>query len=242
MCGIFGFITSEGEGPEIGRLRRLALITQTRGEHAFGLACLGADGTTFEIFKRPGPAHRYLDELERCRRAVVVIGHCRYATHGSPLDNRNNHPHVAGGGFLAHNGVIYNHQDLARRFRLRPQTECDSEILGLLMARCPGTIAQRAAWTTNQARGPLAMLGLWRRPARLLVVRRGKPLHLGQGRDGFYFASLPDGLPGRVRAVTEDSARVLAHENGALRLADGPIDLAADGHLGSGLFNHPNTL
>jgi hypothetical protein len=26
----------------------------------------------------------------------LVIGHCRWATHGAPKDNRNNHPHQAG--------------------------------------------------------------------------------------------------------------------------------------------------
>ncbi len=44
MCGIFGFITNSEQGPDIHRLRRLALVTQTRGAHAFGLAWLDADG------------------------------------------------------------------------------------------------------------------------------------------------------------------------------------------------------
>ena len=58
MCGIFGFISSEGKGPEVARLRRLALITQSRGDHAFGLAWLDEDGS-IQTFKRPGPAKAY---------------------------------------------------------------------------------------------------------------------------------------------------------------------------------------
>ena len=175
MCGIFGFISSRGQGPEIHRLRRLALVTQTRGDHAFGLAWLEEDGT-IQTFKRPGPAKACLSELDRCRRAVVVVGHCRFATHGSPRDNRNNHPHAAGSGYLVHNGVVTNHQQLLQRYGLHPQSQCDSEALGLLMAHAAGSIAQRSAWAANQVQGDLAMLGVWRNPARLLVTRRGRPL------------------------------------------------------------------
>ena len=228
MCGIFGFISSEGKGPEVARLRRLALVTQSRGDHAFGLAWLDEDGS-IQTFKRPGPAKAYLDELDRCRHAVVVVGHCRFATHGSPLDNRNNHPHAAGAGFLVHNGVIHNHQQLVRRYRLDQQSQCDSEALGLLMARCAGSIVQRSAWAANQVQGDLAMLGVWRAPARILLTRRGRPLHFGQGRDGFYFGSLPDGLPGKAKSVADHSTRVLVYDDGVLRLDDDAIRLAAGG-------------
>jgi glucosamine 6-phosphate synthetase-like amidotransferase/phosphosugar isomerase protein len=227
MCGIFGFITSEGRGPEIARLRRIALVTQSRGDHAFGLAWLDGDGR-LQTFKRPGPAKAYLDELDRCRNAVVVVGHCRFATHGSPLDNRNNHPHAAGAGFIVHNGVIHNHQQLVRRYRLDQRSQCDSEVLGLLMARCAGSIVQRSAWAANQVQGDLAMLGVWRSPARILVTRRGRPLCFGHGRDGYYFGSLPDGLPGQVSAVADYSTRVLAYQDGELRMDGDAIRLTAD--------------
>jgi len=227
MCGIFGFISSEGQGPEVARLRRIALVTQSRGDHAFGLAWLDEDGR-LQTFKRPGPAKACLDELDRCRSAVVMVGHCRFATHGSPRDNRNNHPHAAGAGFLVHNGVIHNHQQLLRRYGLEQRSQCDSEVLGLLMARCAGSIVQRSAWAANQVHGDLAMLGVWRNPARLLVTRRGRPLCFGQGRDGFYFASLPEGLPGQIKAVADYSTRVLACQDGRLRLDGDAIRLAAD--------------
>ena len=228
MCGIFGFITSEGHGPEISRLRRLALITQSRGDHAFGLAWLDEDGR-LQTFKRPGAATAYLDELERCRKAVVVVGHCRFATHGSPTDNRNNHPHAAGAGFFVHNGVIHNHQQLVRHYGLDQQSQCDSEVLGLLMARCAGSIVQRSAWAANQVQGDLAMLGVWRAPARILVSRRGRPLHVGQGHAGYYFASLADGLPGKAKSVADHSTRVLVYDDGVLRLDDDAIRLATGG-------------
>jgi len=216
MCGIFGFITKNGRGPDLARLRRIAAETQLRGQHAFGLAWLGADGR-LHTFKRPGPATANLGDLDQCRGATVLVGHCRWATHGAPGKNRNNHPHPAGRGWLVHNGVVANHAELARRYRLRPQTECDSEVLGLLMARFPGALTVRAARTGKAAQGTLAMLGVWRRPARLLVVRRGKPLLFGETGAGFYFASLRGGLPGRVLAVADGHAGLLTYDARGLR-------------------------
>ena len=105
MCGIFGFITKDGRGPDLARLRRIATETQRRGHHAFLLAWLAADGG-IHTFKRPGPATANLRRLDACQDALVVVGHCRWATHGRPEDNRNNHPHPAGCGWLVHNGVV----------------------------------------------------------------------------------------------------------------------------------------
>lgn len=242
MCGVFGFIMRQGEAPEMARLRRLALITQTRGAHAFGLAWIDSTGA-MHTFKRPGPAQDYLDELDRCRDAIILVGHCRYATHGSPADNRNNHPHPTGAGQLIHNGVVHNHQDLIERYDLRPQTQCDSEVLALLIARCPGTVNQRAAWTANEALGDLVMLAVWRKPARLLVTRRGRPLHFSHNRSGYYFASLPEGLPGRPQPVTDRTSRVLGYQGGELAVLGQPIALGPGGDEVEELgFNHPNTL
>jgi glucosamine 6-phosphate synthetase-like amidotransferase/phosphosugar isomerase protein len=223
MCGIFGFITRNGDGPDLARLKAVAVVTQQRGLHAFGLAWLTHDGQ-LKTFKRPGAATDRLDDLGRCRGALAVVGHCRFATHGVPRDNGNNHPHRAGRGWLVHNGVVSNHERLTRAYRLDPQTDCDSEVLGLLMARMPGSLLRRAALMARAAAGQLALLGIWRNPARLLVVRGGKPLHFGETSRGFYFASLPTGLPGNVLPVTDDYAGVLRFERGGLQLEAETID------------------
>ena len=67
------------------------------------------------------------------RNARMLVGHCRWATHGDPRNNLNNHPHPADGGWIVHNGVVHNHEDLRRRVRPLAVTECDSEVLGLLI-------------------------------------------------------------------------------------------------------------
>jgi glucosamine 6-phosphate synthetase-like amidotransferase/phosphosugar isomerase protein len=216
MCGVFGFITKNGNGPDLARLRRIAIETQQRGHHAFGLAWLDAQGA-IHTFKRPGPATANLGDLAACRGATAVIGHCRWATHGAPEVNRNNHPHRAGRGWFVHNGVVRNHTSLVHQFRLAPETECDSEVLGLLIARFPGALGLRAARAAELVEGPLAMLGLWRKPARLLVVRNGNPLSFAETTGGFYFGSLPGELPGRVLSITDEYAGVLTYTEDGLR-------------------------
>ena len=215
MCGIFGYIAKHGRGPDLARLRRIALETETRGRHAFGLAWLDRDGA-LRTFKRPGAASEALDDLRMVRDAVVVVGHCRWATHGAPEDNRNNHPHPAGRGWLVHNGVVHNHQRLARDYRLAPRTQCDSEVLGLLLARMAGPIDLRAARAAEAADGPLALLGVWAKPARLLVVRRGKPLSIGDTDDGSYFGSLAGELPGITLPIPDGYAGVLSLQSGKI--------------------------
>ena len=108
-------------------------------------------------------------------------------------------------------------------YRLRLQTQCDSEVLGHLMARFSGRLVRRAALTASAANGNLAVLGVWRDPARLLIVRDTRPLHFGEANRGFYFGSLPEGLPGDVRSLPDRYAGVLTFDGRELHLAAGPI-------------------
>jgi glucosamine 6-phosphate synthetase-like amidotransferase/phosphosugar isomerase protein len=215
MCGLFGFITREGHDPDIARLKRIAIATERRGRHAFGLAWVTADGK-LHTFKRPGPATANLGDLDQCAGALVVVGHCRYATHGTWEDNRNNHPHRAGGGWIAHNGVVHNHAGLVRQYGLAPRTACDSEVLGLLLAKICGSLERRAACTARHADGPLAILGAWAKPARLLIVRNGNPLWFGETPRSFYFGSLADELPGAARPICDRYAGLLTFDGEAL--------------------------
>jgi hypothetical protein len=103
--------------------------------------------------------------------------------------------------------VVSNHEDIAAEYDLYPTTDCDSEVLGLLIGASRGGLLSRCASTANVARGNLTMLGVWSRPGRMIAVRNGNPLWLGEANDGerFYLASLADGLPGKVNEVPNRS-------------------------------------
>jgi hypothetical protein len=55
MCGLFGFISSDGTGPNLGWLKRIALETQERGMHAFGFAWIASDGRLHSYKRRKRP-------------------------------------------------------------------------------------------------------------------------------------------------------------------------------------------
>jgi glucosamine--fructose-6-phosphate aminotransferase (isomerizing) len=205
MCGVFGFVSEGGRGPNLGRLREMAKATESRGPHAFGFAWVDSRGR-LKMFKAPGRISKNLGLLTMAEDAQMLIGHCRYATHGTPRNNLNNHPHPVDGGWFVHNGVIRNQPDLVEGYWLNPVTECDSEVLGLLIEELDGTLIERAIGAAQLCEGPLALLALWRSPRRLIAVRAGNPLHVGELAHGTYLASLKDGLPGTPFMLRDRSA------------------------------------
>jgi len=205
MCGVFGFVSFNGKGPSMKRLEAIAAVTERRGPHAFGFSWVDSKGR-IKMFKSTGKITNALGVLTLARDAVMLIGHCRYATHGAPENNLNNHPFPADGGWYVHNGVISNHEDIIADNHFAPVTECDSEVLGMLIEAGEGRLRQRCVEAVQYASGsPLVMLGLWKTPGRLIALRSGNPLSLGLCKGSAYIASLQEELPGRVVQVPNDS-------------------------------------
>ncbi len=217
MCGVFGFISRDGLGPDLDAMHAIAINTQQRGRHAHGVAWID-DAGRLRSYKAPGRISDNIDELlHAVRDARMLIGHCRYSTSGPAIDNVNNHPHPCDGGWIVHNGTIYNSEKLIDRFGLLPSTDCDSEVLGLMIEeRRKGSLVDRTAAVLNRCEGPAVVLGLWNRPAKMIVARRGKPLHLDGDENGnVYFASLPERLTDPSR-VLDNTARVLSVHDGEI--------------------------
>lgn len=143
MCGIIGYsgYAREGQWSETyDILSALFLASECRGKDAAGFVarsepfknCLAAD---IAFGKHASSASRFIDENPawrnlRHRRCSTVLGHVRWATHGSPADNRNNHPLVGHSSlYLVHNGILTNHKGTAERHGLALKTECDSELI-----------------------------------------------------------------------------------------------------------------
>ena len=66
------------------------------------------------------------------------------------------------------------------------------------------------------ADGPLAVLGVRAKPARLLFVRRGNPLWFSQTSAGGYFGSLRGQLPGEARAVPDEHSGLIVFRDGSI--------------------------
>lgn len=201
MCGVFGFVAKQGRCIEWKRVERIAAVTETRGRHAFGFAWIDGEGR-LRCYKQQGRITDHLGLLAMAKGARMLIGHTRFATEGDPSNNLNNHPHPCDGGWLIHNGMIPRFRGIIDRHALHPVTDCDSEVIALLVERAEGSLIDRCAAAVREiGEQPAVILGLWKH--RLIAVRSGNPLCAGQNESGIYFASLSDGLP-TPRSIMRD--------------------------------------
>lgn len=148
MCGIIGMIgpTKEDRWRESCRiLSHLLLVAEIRGRDATGFiarsSTLERSGLGKTITAKDAiPASKFVEKNEswhslKHRRCSMVLGHVRLATHGSPSNPANNHPHVSGHLSLVHNGILSSHRELVDRYCLRTESECDSEVLLRIIER-----------------------------------------------------------------------------------------------------------
>lgn len=198
MCGIFGFVSKEGERPNLKLLAKIATVTEERGPHAFGFSWIDGSGR-LRSFKQAGRITRSLELLAMATDARMLIGHTRYATQGDPAHNVNNHPHPCDGGWLVHNGMVRNYAELVDSWSMHPTSSCDSEALAQLVEQLPGTLVERCRHAAQLCEGPLALAAIWRGPQRLIALRNGNPLALGENDSAWYFASSERALPGGKR-------------------------------------------
>ena len=133
MCGIFGFAKQSGHqtDAQIDKLRdvftNLASDSVVRGEDSTGVSIISPDERrTFKsivasdkIVKHETWRSNILDRIDR--ESTIGIGHVRLATHGD-VTMRNAHPFEIGSVLGAHNGVIHNYNELAKKYNIPHQT------------------------------------------------------------------------------------------------------------------------
>ena len=104
MCALLGCDLENVTKENLLTLRLIALESQIRGKHAFGLSYIGSKGLT--TITKPVCAEDFLrmHSLNDCvyNDNLTLIGHCRYST----SDIRYNQPLTTGEVSIAHNGVI----------------------------------------------------------------------------------------------------------------------------------------
>jgi len=230
MCGIFGYVSSGKGECDLRFIETIARDTEKRGPHAFGFAWV--DGRNrLRMFKQEGRITSHLGLLKMARDARMLVGHCRFATHGSPSNNLNNHPHPCDGGWMVHNGVIRGYEEINEGHCLHPVTECDSETLALLVEELDGTLVERcAAAAVECATSPLAMLGIWHGPQRVVAARAGNPLHWAEYPEGWYMASNRSAMP-ECWSLEDRSALSFTIRGGQTTVMQYDIDQVADARV-----------
>lgn len=197
MCGLAGILVGKikRQRQDMTAIQelftRLLLLSEHRGPLASGAAWLDASGR-HRIHKFPRPASRFVASAAYAgwvasipSSAVLLMGHTRWPTQGTHLDNRNNHPLAdqrAKPVILTHNGNVAEVAQYFARFGLPRRWGVDSEILVRLarrhalpegidvpallrdMSRCEGHIAVVLAWAAH--------------PESVILIRRDKPLFL----------------------------------------------------------------
>ncbi len=192
MCGIIGFT---GNADAIPKMLKGLSVLEYRGYDSVGIAAETKGG--IDIVKCKGRIHALEEKLrdEPLPASHCAVGHTRWATHGGPSDE-NAHPHRAGEVVLVHNGIIENYKELKEQLAIDGATflsETDTEVAAALInaeylkTHDPAK-AMRAA--TAKMKGAYAFGILFdKRPGEVWVIRRGSPLILAKGKDGFYLAS-----------------------------------------------------
>jgi len=152
VCGIFGIAVKLNGvyGKDLIRdtVRKLALLSESRGKDSSGLAFRNNASGTINIYKGPvaisdlirdhqiqtefdiGHGSGILPVKEGNENIFTVIGHARLVTNGSQLDDVNNQPVISDGVVGIHNGIIVNVDDLWKNnFDLTRKYEIDTEVM-----------------------------------------------------------------------------------------------------------------
>jgi glucosamine 6-phosphate synthetase-like amidotransferase/phosphosugar isomerase protein len=188
MCGIAGFsLTKRSTVSRTAAARVLLAGIAERGADAAGYA-YRHDGPSARVYKQRSGASALLGQVVLPHTTRHVLMHVRDYTKGHPRIEANNHPIRHGAVVGVHNGLIVNDDEIfgSRGWdRAHPDMTVDSEAIFALLDDSPGPE------TLEELYG--AMATAWideRRPDELFLARGvGRPLWLGEGRDGVFLGS-----------------------------------------------------
>ena len=190
MCGIAGY--SLRSRPSIGRtLAAQALLAAIaeRGADAVGYAYRGPGDMYATVVKQRTPASELLERVSVPDAANQLLVHVRDYTKGHPSISANNHPVRHGPVVGIHNGIILNDDELLAPHscaRAEPRMTVDSEAIFAIAAHFPND-----PHALEHLRGAMATSWVDEREPGVVFVARGsgRPLWVGEGRDGVFFAS-----------------------------------------------------
>lgn len=221
MCGIVAYIgPKNGVEPVIAGLKAL----EYRGYDSAGIACIDAEGAA--LYKQVGEVKGVEEKFatEQGKPSSLVIGHTRWATHGTPTV-ANAHPHQNNDGtiFVVHNGIIENYQEIREKLTHEGYTfvtETDTEVIPQLIdfhTKNGHSFKVAFEIALQELRGAYAIAAITtKEPDTLYAARLSSPLVVGMGKGEFILGS--------------DPAAILAHTNEVLYMDDYElVELRRDG-------------
>jgi glucosamine 6-phosphate synthetase-like amidotransferase/phosphosugar isomerase protein len=195
MCGIAGYSLSPSSRLDrtLAAQTLLAAIAE-RGADAVGYAYRSPGDAQPTIVKQRTPASQLLERVAVPADANQLLVHVRDFTKGHPSIAANNHPVRHGPVVGVHNGIIVNDDELLVPHscaRSEPRMTVDSEAIFAVAAHSGNDVQALEALSGSMAAAWLDA----REPDFVFAARGvGRPLWLGEAKDGVFFASTVVGL------------------------------------------------
>lgn len=137
MCGIYGIAkspvpyTKKQLKTAKKVLREIAIDSETRGSHSSGIASVGLET---KIYKSLLKSSKFVTSKDYTRAlssiannsSQILLGHTRFATEGA-ISVQNAHPFKVGGVVGAHNGCVYNIDEM--KTKLNKDCPVDSQLI-----------------------------------------------------------------------------------------------------------------
>ena len=216
MCGIVGYV---GEQSVVDILLDGLEQLEYRGYDSAGVALQTPD--KLDVYKAVGKLCNLREELkhhtDETRKAIMGIGHIRWATHGAPT-LLNAHPHSCNCGRLVvvHNGIIENYKELRELLTSKGcvfKTQTDTEVVAHLVAQKYSQtkdLTEAVRLATKDLKGAYALCVMHKDEKHKLVgTKLNAPLLIGVGEGEIFFAS--------------DVPAIIKHTKKAIYLEDGEI-------------------
>ena len=189
-CGVFGIYRRDESQDVVATTYYGLYALQHRGQESCGMAV--NDGGVIYKRRELGLVNEVFtkDVLEAMPRGQMCIGHCRYATTGTPL-RANAQPfvirHVKGPMALAHNGNLTNSYELRRAIELEGgifHSTSDTEVIAYTITRqrlSSGSIEEAVEKTMPMLKGAYSLVIM--SPRKLIAARDPhgfRPLCIGK--------------------------------------------------------------
>jgi glutamine phosphoribosylpyrophosphate amidotransferase len=224
MCGLAGYNLSPGSGVDrtLAAQALLAAIAE-RGADAVGYAYRSPKEGYSTVVKQRTPASLLLERVSVPQTAGQLLVHVRDYTKGHPSIAANNHPVRHGPVVGIHNGIITNDDALLGCLdcaRAEPRMTVDSEAIFAVAAHSRSDAAALEA-----LEGAMAAAWLDERDPELVHLARGvgRPLWLGRGKEGLFFASTSLALVVVERYCNVSLRKREVPEGTLLALTDGRV-------------------